>query len=312
MNAYMAVVDFAAPFDLFAVEKGVWRLVNEARRSPLKALEAAGIDEAGAREVLGEDAWILDQGLPPLAWNEKLYGSAFAHYNDMVTRGYYSTRSPDGSTPVDRIASTGYQAESAGEALGYAVIYGPSDPAEVARVIYESMMRSELDPETTVEKFIFSPDPKEIGLACGKVYLDSKDGLEGAAFIVVADFALPPDPAVFVMGNVYVDLNGDYLYNPGEGIEGIKVAVGEFGDEDRVEMKTDPLGNYQLKIVPGFLKIAVLDDSDKTLESGLFIWWENSSLLMDIRIEAEDVAVSQGNRKDASVSKAVPSMVITW
>ena len=230
-NAYIAVADFADSFDLYAVEKGLWRLVNEARKSPLQALEAAGIDEAEARETLGEDAWVLDQGLPPLAWNEKLEASALAHYSDMATLIYYDTQSPDGSTPAERIASTGYEAVSAGEALGYATVYGSSDPAEIARMIFESMLRAELMPEATVEKFILSPDPKEMGVACGKIYLDAEEGQEGVAFIVVADFALPTDPAVFVLGNVYMDLNGDHLYNSGEGIEGLTVSVGAFGEE---------------------------------------------------------------------------------
>ena len=84
-NAYMAVVDFADSFDLYAIKKGLWRLINEARKSPLKALDAAGIDEAEARELLGGNDWILNQGLPPLAWNEKLETSAVSHYSEMYT-----------------------------------------------------------------------------------------------------------------------------------------------------------------------------------------------------------------------------------
>ena len=98
-------------------------------------------------------------------------------------------------------------------------------------MIFESMLRAELTPETTVRKFILSPDPKEMGVACGKIYLDAEEGQEGVAFVVVADFALPTDPAVFVLGNVYMDLNGDHLYNSGEGIEGLTVSVGAFGEE---------------------------------------------------------------------------------
>ena len=136
-NAYMAVVDFADSFDLYAVKKGLWRLINEARKSPLKALDAAGIDEEKARELLGEDDWILNQGLPPLAWNEKLEESAVSHYSEMYTFYYYNTFSPDGSTPAERIASTGYEAAMAGEALGNAAIYESSDPAQIASMIFE-------------------------------------------------------------------------------------------------------------------------------------------------------------------------------
>jgi len=312
LNAYMAVADFAYPLDLYTVEKRLWRLVNEARRSPLNALDAAGIDEESAREALGEDSWILDQGLPPLAWNKKLYGSARAHYSDMATLGYYSTESPDGTTPEERIASTGYQPVQAGEALGYATIYGSYDPAEVARLIYESMLRAELDPETTVEKVIFSPDPKEVGIACGKVPLDSKESQEGIAFIVAADFALPSDPAVFVLGNIYDDLDGDHVYNPGEGIKGLTVALGTYGAESRNEMHTDILGNYQLEIVPGFLQIAVVDDSGTKLESSLLFWSEGYSLLMDMRMELIGEETVAQNKMGTASASVIPSMAITW
>ena len=194
-NAYMAVVDFADSFDLYAVKKGLWRLINEARKSPLKVLDAAGIDEERARELLGENDWALNQGLPPLAWNENLEASAVSHYSEMSTFYYYNCFSPDGSTVSDRIAATGYEAAKAGEALGNAVIYESSDPAEIAFMIFESMLRAEFDPESRVDKVIFNPDPKEIGIGCGKIYIDPDESREGTAFIIVADFALPSDPS---------------------------------------------------------------------------------------------------------------------
>ncbi len=151
-----------------------------------------------------------------------------------------------------------------------------------------------------------------MGVACGKIYLDAEEGQEGVAFIIVADFALPTDPAVFVLGNVYRDLNGDHLYNSGEGIEGLTVSVGVFGEEAVNEVKTDPLGNYQVEVTPGFLEIAVRDESGKTLEDNLLLWWENSSLLTDIGVAVdEDVAVAEKKMTTSSFSK-VPSFVITW
>ena len=147
------------------------------------------------------------------------------------------------------------------------------------------MLRAEFDPEISVEKVIFNPDPKEIGIACGKIYIEPEEGSEGTVFIVVADFALPYDPGFFLLGNVYEDQNEDLIYNPGEGIEGLTVSVGVLGQEGRVEVKTDPLGNYQVEIVQGFLDIAVQDDSGKMLRSDVLLWLENKSLVMDLRVE---------------------------
>ena len=222
----MAVVDFADSLDLYAVERHLWRLVNEARKSPLKMLDAVGIDGDLARELMYEDAWILNQGLPPVAWNEKLEESALYHYSDMYTHYYYSTLSSDGTTPAERIANANYQAQQAGEALGYMVISGSVNPMEAARVVFESMLIAEMGSDASVEKFIFNPDIKEIGVACGKVYLDTGEDKEGVVLISVVDFALPIDPASFLLGNIYEDIDVNSIYSPWEGVEGLTFSVG--------------------------------------------------------------------------------------
>ena len=78
------------------------------------------------------------------------------------------------------------------------------------------------------------------------------------------------------------------------------------------EVKTDVLGNYQVKVTPGFLEISVRDETGKTLEDNLLLWWENNNLLMDIGVDVdEDVAVAEKKMTTSSFSK-VPSFVITW
>ena len=286
-------------------------MINEARRSPLKALDAAGIDEAGTG-VAWQDDWILNQGLPPLAWNEKLEASAVGHYSEMYTFYYYDTASPDGSTAAERIAATGYDAVLAGEALGNAAIYESTDPAKIASMIFNSMLRAEFNPEISVEKFIFSPNPREIGIACGKMYPETEEGSEGTVFIVVADFAQPYDPRFFLIGNVYEDQNEDFGYGPGEGTEGLTVSVGILGQEGHIGVKTDPLGDYQVEIAQGFLDIAVQDDSGKMLRSDVLLWLENKSLMMDLRIEFDETEVVEEKQVTAVPTSRTPSLAITW
>ena len=102
------------------------------------------------------------------------------------------------------------------------------------------------------------------------------------------------------------------MYNLGEGIKGLTVSVGVLGQEDRVEVKTDILGNYQVEISQGFLDIAVQDDSGKMLHSDMLLWLENESLVMDLRVEpGEDVVVAEGRTENAS-ALTVPPLSITW
>ncbi|HTY02685.1 MAG TPA: CAP domain-containing protein [Rhodocyclaceae bacterium] len=64
---------------------------------------------------------------PALAWNAQLAQAAAAHSHDMANNNYFSHTGLNGSTPVDRIAATGYL----GSAWAENIYGGPSDIATV-------------------------------------------------------------------------------------------------------------------------------------------------------------------------------------
>ncbi len=314
-NVYIAVTDFAESFDLYAVKKGLWRLINEARKSPAEAIAAAGIDEAAARDALGDDAWMIKLGLPPLAWNEKLEKSADGHYSDMYLLYYYDTLSSNGATPAERIAVTGYEAVKADEVLGSASFFDAATPEEIAVRIFQAMLWAELNPENDGENVIFNAEPREIGIACGKVYIESEDGRQGSAFIAVADFALPTKPKTFLVGNVYEDVNDDFFYNSGEGIEGLTVAVGMLGNRQECGyqgVQTDSFGNYQIEISPGFIDITVFYELGTNLRSDALLWFENFNLLVDLRVKLPEILAATPKNTRPAPAATVPSLSITW
>ena len=286
-NAYMFTADFAKPFDLYAVERGLWRLINDARTYPRKALEDTGIDEESALAALGPHAWVLDVSLPPLAWSHTLHLTALRHGEDMAARSYYSPVSPEGLIAAERIRSAGYHALYAGENLGSIQWVKTAeaetcDPVEMARQVFGAMLKEELDPDSGVQPNILSPEPTELGIYAMRLPVNPEDPASGCVFTTVCDYAAPEEPGLFLIGNVYQDLNKNGFFNLYEGIEGLTVRIGTFGGEEHVLAATGPLGEYQLPLPPGFafLELLVTDPSGNTLDKSI-LFGDNWNRLRD-------------------------------
>lgn len=65
-----------------------------------------------------------DAGCPTLTWDDRAAEVAAAHSRDMLQRGYFSHRSPDGSTPFDRMRAAGITFSAAAENIAYGVFTG--------------------------------------------------------------------------------------------------------------------------------------------------------------------------------------------
>ncbi len=260
-NVYLVTCDFADDvINIGAVETAFLEMINRARNDPLAVLDDLGIDEATARATLGDDAWILDQGLPPLASNEKLHEAALARSLDLDEWFCGENIPGQGEGLAERIVSAGYDAICTGEALGglFSEIF--VDPLISARSIFEAMVLEELSlPQG--ERKIFSPFMTEAGISfrtqtinCG----DCKDPVTGYA--VVADLAGPSVMRRFLVGNVYHDCNADGNVDPGEGVVGIRVSLrnllspcpveepGGYPGVKDIVTYTGPRGSYQLEI----------------------------------------------------------------
>lgn len=72
-------------------------LVNEARAQPRRC---------GSQQYAAA---------PPLRYSEQLSDASLAHADDMARRGYFDHKTPEGITPTQRLARTGYQWNLTGE-----------------------------------------------------------------------------------------------------------------------------------------------------------------------------------------------------
>ena len=86
-------------------------------------------------------------GRPPLAADPRLDAAAQAHADDMLARSYYAHRSPDGSTPRERVEAAGYAAGSVAENI--AARHLGADEAVAGWMASSDHRRNLLDPRFT-------------------------------------------------------------------------------------------------------------------------------------------------------------------
>jgi uncharacterized protein YkwD len=103
-----------------------------------------------AADTPGEVEWHLNfltnqqrswRRLTPLTWSDGLAAAARRHSRDMMVRGFFAHRTPEGLGPGDRVVREGLHFEFCAENL-YLMRGGQSDPAELASSIIAGWMAS--------------------------------------------------------------------------------------------------------------------------------------------------------------------------
>ncbi len=156
---------------------------------------------------------------PPLSFNAQLIASARLHSGDMFTNQFQGhDNSWDNGSPFDRITGAGYTFSTAGEnVFAYAedVFFGHAG-FEVDWGYGPGGMQSPAGHRSNIH----NPSFREIGI--GVV-----DGVSGAVGpqLVTQDFGSRNGLTPFITGVAYYDLNGNGVYDPGEGIGGLTVSL---------------------------------------------------------------------------------------
>jgi uncharacterized protein YkwD len=179
-------------------------LINQARENPLQAAASLGMDPERILSDLPNLAKILQEGLPPLTWNENLAEAAHAHTGDMFAQSYYSHISPDGRDYDQRIKESGYPAAVSGESLGMILFANFINPEDAVRLIFEYMFQDELNPSRTEQRTILNPCLREAGISVNMGAM----GLGGAqwnVYLATCDFGAVmscPEGALFDLINL--------------------------------------------------------------------------------------------------------------
>ena len=250
-----------------------WQQLNQARSNPLAVVQRLNLSLADVQKALGGDAWILDEGLPPLAWNDQLGEAASLHGRDMLANVYYSDTSLDGRLPADRIEEVGYQAIWEDETLGLLVFDHYIDYTRAIEALIDNLLRDELLGEPGVVRKVFSADFSEVGMS---FFAETIPMLadQPYVYLLVIDFAKPLLPKTFIVGSV--DDSNVRL-----GMQ--KIATG-FWDS----LPLLPGGEFQVVLPEGGARFVVLNDlgqvlADRTVtESG-----EIENIAIDLHQTAE-------------------------
>ena len=161
-------------------------MINEAREDPLAMATSLGIDTEKILQDFPELRTVMEDGLPPLRFNEKLYEAAQEHTGDMMDNNYYAHDSSDGRTYDDRMRESGYEPVVSGESLDMLGFANFIDPDEAVRLIFEKMFIDELSDRE--ERNILNPEFRDAGISimAGPFTLD---GLHLNVYLVTSDFA---------------------------------------------------------------------------------------------------------------------------
>ena len=264
----------------------IMRLINDARKTPLNALPDTGLDKAAAQANLGMDAWVLDQGLPPVAWNSKLYASALDHADDMSTKLYYSYNSQNGDTVQDRINSTGFQFISAGESLGILSFDKYIEPKQAAKVIFDNILAYELgDSILSSNRNILNQDRTETGIAFVSIVADLGLNVPVNIYLVVADFVRPVYPRNFIIGNLSVKTSDYPEFKIENALSGMNIVLRNLSEKTNVKAVSGPLGFFQFEMPFGFLLLDVQEAATGTLLDRKSIFGQSENYFLDIFID---------------------------
>jgi len=277
-NAYVATCDFGAAqatgayLSLDMAETALIHLINQARKDPFGVAESVGIDAETFLMLRPETAEIGLLGLPALAPNESLAEAARQHTEEMVAFRYFDQTGVSGQSVEDRLREHGYAPLVFSEVIHVVQIEAHTPLEEVVGRVFEALFLKALNPEDYGPKALFNPAFTEIGVG-----LRPMAPLEGESFnhvyVVTIDYAAPEEYAgAWVLGMVYEDRNQNGLFDAGEGIPGVPVAI-DYANPD-FHGTTDAIGGMQTVLAPGGARI-VLWPGERDEAFWVDVDWDN-------------------------------------
>lgn len=214
----------------------------------IEMINRARLDPEGEAALFGID---LNQGLSTgtldgssrqvLAPNQLLHSAAAAHSLWMLEADVFSHTGADGTTPRDRMSTSGYdfmEGSTSGENIAYRGSTGVIDPEALMEQYHHRDLFLSAGHRVNMLRDIF----REVGVA-QEVGVFQANGQAFNVGMVTENFALSGDD-VFVTGVSYVDTNDDSFYSIGEGLAGVGVAV------EGQTTQTQAAGGYAIRLAP--------------------------------------------------------------
>jgi uncharacterized protein YkwD len=211
-----------------AVEQVFLERLNDARADPAAYGVTIGVDLSGVPPA------------PPLAFDLRLVEAAHDHSQDMNDRNYFDHNTPEGRTPWQRIADTGFPLVSGAESI--AAGYNTPEAALATLIADHGVTSLEHRRQLLgIDKFL---DQNQVGIG---IVLGGT-GSFGNYYTV--DTAATADTRPFLTGVVFADSNGNGRFDSGEGLGGVAVTIQGVGST-----VTFASGGYSLQVNPGVYSV---------------------------------------------------------
>lgn len=241
------------------LEQELLERVQRARANPTGEVDllltVPGVQSAMAQFNVDEqklrDDFNSYSPVPPLSFDAHLMESSKFHSDDMVTNEFQEHDGSAGETFDQRITNAGYDWGFVSENIfayaesvdychaGFMVDWGNAEPGHREAIL-------DIDGKK-----------RDIGISIIEVPKGSKVG----PLVVTQDFAAPlmtkPGAEVYIVGVAYQDADGDGEYDPGEGIEGLKV-ISEQGSYHAVTSKSGGF-SVPMSAKAGLVKVQIQD-----------------------------------------------------
>jgi uncharacterized repeat protein (TIGR01451 family) len=209
-----------------ALEQEFLERLNDARQDPAAYGRAIELDA------------ILDwQPVQPLTFDPNLLVAAHAHSQDMWDREYFSHFSPEGDAPWDRAEAAGYIG-----LVWESLLLSPRG-GETTATFLESLVKDWMEHPTYGHRVhMLATEHRQVGIG-----IEHGEGdFFGFAKLTLDSGSNLNDGEAFLTGVVYHDLNRNGLYDAGEGLEGVTIAIDGIGSTD-----TWSSGGYSYRLAPG-------------------------------------------------------------
>ena len=228
-----------------AAEQAHLEAINRARMNPLAEAARLGIS--------------LNEGLPPgtisaapmqpLVFNPSLVVSARCHSRDMIDNNYYAHESLDGTTPSQRMANAGYVYSGTGENIGRHPSNKILDDIETTLEFHDRLFIDQGVVGRGHRKNILNPLFKDVGISLA---IGPSEGYP-YSYKLTCDFGYPKTHGSYITGVIYHDMNGNGIYDAGEGLEGAEVYIIErditiITNESGAYTFSAPAGDYTVQV----------------------------------------------------------------
>lgn len=244
-NAYVVTCDFGTltePESFELMERQLVHLINQFRDRGMDVIREMGIDPESIPDELTNQ---FNTGIPPVVLNENLSVSARLHAAHVLGQEYFSSISPDGRTPEDRMREQGYEPVVSDEVLVRIDLEENGDPNVVVKKIFETLAQELID---RGGGGVINPEFKEIGIGLSS-RIEILEGKQVKTLAAVIDLGTETgNEDVFISGLAFQDGNGNGLYDPGEGQNRVPIIVYGAG----LHLATDETGGVTAAVAPGY------------------------------------------------------------